>query len=80
VPGRATPLTGAPSAEASTPPGASPFGAEALRDDAAEVHVTSDHVKRAQAELPEYVQEAPKVRNLLREGDHWDSLGEFDVS
>jgi hypothetical protein len=80
VPGRATPLTGAPSAEASTPPGASPFGAEALRDDAAEAHVTSDHVKRAQAELPEYVQETSKVRNVLREGNHWDSLGEFDVS
>lgn len=53
---------------------------EAFRDDAAEAHVTSDHFKRAQAELPRYVQETPKVRNVLMEGDHWDSLGEFEVS
>jgi quinol monooxygenase YgiN len=42
--------------------------------------VTSDHFKRAQAELPQYLQETPKVRNVLMEGDHWDSLGEFEVS
>ncbi len=53
---------------------------EAFRDDAAEAHVTSDHFKRAQAELPQYVQETPKVRNVLMEDDHWDSLGEFEVS
>lgn len=53
---------------------------EAFRDDAAEVHVTSDHFKRAQAELPQYVLETPKVRNVLMEGDSWDSLGEFEVS
>jgi quinol monooxygenase YgiN len=53
---------------------------EAFRDDAAEAHVTSDHFKRAQAELPQYVAETPQVRNVLMEGDHWDSLGEFEVS
>ena len=53
---------------------------EAFRDDAAEAHVTSDHFKRAQAELPQYVQETPLVRNVLMEGDHWDRLGEFEVS
>ena len=53
---------------------------EAFKDDAAEAHVTADHFKRAQAELPQYVQETPRVRNVLMEGDHWDRLGEFEVS
>jgi quinol monooxygenase YgiN len=53
---------------------------EAFRNDAADAHVTSDHFKRAQAELPQYLQETPKVRNVLMEGDHWDSLGEFEVN
>jgi quinol monooxygenase YgiN len=48
--------------------------------DAAEAHVTSDHFRQAQAVLPQYVQETPKVRNVLMEGDDWDSLGEFEVS
>jgi hypothetical protein len=26
------------------------------------------------------VQETPQVRNVLMEGDHWDRLGEFEVS
>jgi len=53
---------------------------EAFKDDAAAAHVTSDHFKRAQAELPQYVAETPLVRNTLMEGDHWDRLGEFEVS
>ena len=53
---------------------------EAFRDDAAEAHVTSDHFKRAQADLPQYLPETPRVRNVLMEGDHWDSLAEFEVS
>ena len=53
---------------------------EAFKDDAAEAHVGAAHFKRAQAELPQYVVETPKVRNVLMEGDHWDSLGEFEVS
>ncbi|NHB85519.1 antibiotic biosynthesis monooxygenase [Tessaracoccus sp. HDW20] len=52
---------------------------EAFRDDAAEAHVTSDHFRKAQAELPQYLPETPKVRNVLLEGDHWDELGEFRV-
>src|SRR6187397_2406581 len=53
---------------------------EAFRDDAAEAHVTSDHFKRAQQQLPAYLPETPRVRNVLMEGDHWDNLGEFEVS
>jgi quinol monooxygenase YgiN len=53
---------------------------EAFKDDAAEAHVTSDHFKKAQAELPQYVQETPEIRNVQMEGDHWDRLGEFEVT
>ncbi len=52
---------------------------EAFRDDAAEAHVTSDHFKRAQAELPAYVAETPLIRNVMMEGDGWDRLGEFEI-
>ena len=53
---------------------------EAFKDDAAEAHVTSEHFKKAQGELPQYVQETPEIRNVQLEGDHWDRLGEFEVS
>ena len=53
---------------------------EAFEDDAAEAHVTSDHFRKAQADLPVYVQETPLVRNVVMEGDHWDTLGEFEIS
>ena len=53
---------------------------EAFKDDAAEAHVTSDHFKKAQADLPQYVQETPLIRNVQMDGDHWDRLGEFEVS
>ena len=53
---------------------------EAFEDDAAEAHVGSDHFKKAQQDLPQYVQETPLVRNVLMEGDHWDELGEFKIS
>lgn len=53
---------------------------EAFKDDAAEAHVTSDHFKKAQAVLPQYLQETPQIRNVRLEGDHWDRLGEFDVT
>lgn len=52
---------------------------EAFKDDAAEAHVSSDHFKRAQAELPQYLPETPKIRNQVMPGDHWDELGEFKV-
>jgi quinol monooxygenase YgiN len=53
---------------------------EGFKDDAAEAHVTSDHFKRAQAELPQYLAETPRIRNMQIEGDQWDRLGEFEVS
>jgi len=52
---------------------------EAFKDDAAEAHVTSAHFRQAQADLPQYLPETPKIRNVQMEGDHWDELGEFRV-
>lgn len=52
---------------------------EAFKEDAAEAHVTSAHFRKAQADLPQYLQETPKIRNIVMPGDHWDSLGEFEV-
>jgi len=53
---------------------------EAFDDGAAEAHVTSDHFKKAQAELPRYVQETPLIRNWQNQPDEWDRLGEFEVA
>jgi len=53
---------------------------EAFADDAAEAHVGSDHFKKAQVDLPQYVQSTPLVRNQQMPGDHWDELGEFQIS
>lgn len=53
---------------------------EAFKEDAAEAHVTSAHFKKAQEEFPQYVQETPKVRNVVMPGDHWDDLAEFQVT
>ncbi len=52
---------------------------EAFAEDAAQAHVTSEHFRTAQAELPQYVQETPLIRNVIMPGDHWDRLGEFEV-
>ncbi|NNG40005.1 antibiotic biosynthesis monooxygenase [Flexivirga sp. ID2601S] len=53
---------------------------EAFDDDAAEAHVTSEHFKKAQAELPQYAAETPQVRNIQGQPDEWDALGEFAVN
>jgi quinol monooxygenase YgiN len=53
---------------------------EAFDDDAAVAHVTSDHFKRAQSELPQYVQETPLIRNWQDQPDDWNRLGEFEVA
>ena len=52
---------------------------EAFRDDAAEAHVTSDHFKKAQRDLPPLLQETPRVRNVMMDRDEWDLLGEMAV-
>ncbi len=52
---------------------------EAFREDAATAHVTSEHFITAQAELPQYLQQTPLIRNMVIDGDHWDRLTEFEV-
>ncbi|MXG89040.1 putative quinol monooxygenase [Nocardioides flavescens] len=52
---------------------------EAFQDDAAEAHVTSDHFKQAQAELPQYLAETPRIINFQVEGTEWSELGEMKV-
>ena len=46
---------------------------------AAEAHVTRDHFRKAQEDLPQYDRETPLVRDVLMEGNHWDALGEFEI-
>lgn len=52
---------------------------EAFQDDAAEAHVNSAHFKQAQEDLPPLLQQTPKVRNMMVEGQQWDELGEMKV-
>jgi len=53
---------------------------EAFQADAAAAHVTSDHFKQAQAELPSYLQETPRIVNFQVDGTDWNELGEMRVS
>ncbi|HEY5878733.1 MAG TPA: putative quinol monooxygenase [Nakamurella sp.] len=52
---------------------------EAFRDDAAEAHVTSAHFKQAQADLPRYLVETPRIVNFQIPGEDWSRLGEMEV-
>jgi len=52
---------------------------EAFQDDAAEAHVTSDHFKQAQADLPRYLVETPRIVNFQLPGEEWSRLGEMEV-
>lgn len=52
---------------------------EAFEDDAAGAHVGSAHFKQAQAELPQYVAEAPQIRNIQGQPVEWDRLAEFSL-
>ncbi|MDO4911232.1 MAG: putative quinol monooxygenase [Corynebacterium sp.] len=53
---------------------------EAFQDDAAEAHVTSDHFKKACAEMPKLLVETPTVINTLIPGKtEWDILAEMPV-
>jgi len=52
---------------------------EAFQDDAGEAHVTSEHFRKAQQDLPPLLQETPKVRNVVMDGEEWHELGEMAV-
>lgn len=53
---------------------------EAFKDDAAEAHVASDHFQKATEDMPAYLQETPRIRNTVLDGDQWDDLGEMTVA
>lgn len=53
---------------------------EAFQDsDAGVAHVTSDHFKAAQQNLPQYLVETPRIINATVPQDDWSELGEFEV-
>jgi quinol monooxygenase YgiN len=53
---------------------------EAFRDgDAGGAHVSSDHFKAAQAELPAYLAATPKIVSQSVDQDDWNELGEMKV-
>lgn len=53
---------------------------EAFRDDdAGAAHVTSDHFRAAQVDLPPHLVSTPIIINTTAPGDTWSELGEFAV-
>jgi len=53
---------------------------EAFRDgEAGGIHVNSDHFKAAQAELPPYLVETPRIVSTEVDQDGWNELGELTV-
>ena len=53
---------------------------EAFRDgDAGGAHVSSDHFKAAQSELPPYLASTPKIVSQSVDQDDWNELGEMKV-
>jgi len=53
---------------------------EAFRDgDAGGAHVGSDHFRAAQAELPPYLAETPRIVSTEVPGTGWSELGELAV-
>lgn len=53
---------------------------EAFRDDdAAREHVTAEHFRTAQRELPPHLMATPKIVNFTIAQDDWSELGELAV-
>ena len=53
---------------------------EAFRDgDAGGAHVSSNHFRDAQAELPSYLAATPKIVSQAVDQDDWSELGEMKV-
>ena len=54
---------------------------EAFGDgDAASAHVTSDHFRAAQRDLPPHLSRTPDIVNFTVPSDDWSELGELRVS
>ncbi|GAA2068406.1 putative quinol monooxygenase [Aeromicrobium halocynthiae] len=52
---------------------------EAFDDDAAEAHVTSDHFRQAQQDLPQALVRTPRVISEKIAAEDWAELGEMSV-
>jgi quinol monooxygenase YgiN len=53
---------------------------EAFRDDqAGAAHVTSEHFRQAQRELPPHLAHTPRIVNFTIPQDDWSLLGELAV-
>ena len=52
---------------------------EAFDDDAAEAHVTSDHFRQAQQDLPQALVRTPRVISEKIGAEDWAELGEMSV-
>lgn len=52
---------------------------EAFEDDAAEAHVTSDHFRQAQQDLPPHLVATPLIVSQQVDQDGWSQLGEMAV-
>ncbi|KAA1373652.1 putative quinol monooxygenase [Aeromicrobium fastidiosum] len=52
---------------------------EAFDDDAAEAHVSSDHFKKATAEMPQWLSSTPQIINTVVPDDGWGLMGEMQV-
>ena len=50
---------------------------EGFQNDAAEAHVTSDHFKRAMAELPKAIATTPQIINVTIPQDGWSEMAEL---
>lgn len=54
---------------------------EAFRDqDAGAAHVQSEHFRKAQRTLPQYLAETPRIVSTTVDQDGWSELGEMTVS
>jgi quinol monooxygenase YgiN len=52
---------------------------EGFHEEGAVPHVTSEHFKKAQAELPKYLVGTPLIRNIQGQPVEWGLLAEFDL-
>ncbi|MGP9606200.1 putative quinol monooxygenase [Glutamicibacter sp. 287] len=52
---------------------------EAFQDDAAGVHVGSDHFKQSMIDMAPALVETPRIVSRQIEGDTWDRMGELEI-
>lgn len=52
---------------------------EAFTDDGAGPHVSSDHFKKAIADMPQALVSTPKIVSRQVDGDGWDEMGEVSI-